>query len=90
MKKLTQIWALPTAILFMLLSTIVPLGAAPPATLYQGGNYDGYDIGSATNLVLGQRYYVFLGGVYDGFDYGFIRNSEMPRLPDGGTLVIIQ
>ena len=90
MKKRLKIWALPTAILVMLLSTVVLVGAAPPATLYQGGSYDGYDIGSKSDLVLGQRYYIFLGGGYDGYDYGFITNNEIPRLPGKGTLVIIQ
>jgi len=90
MKKLTQIWLLPSAILVMLLATVVMVGAAPPETLYQGGDYDGYDIGSATDLVLGQRYYAFQGGGYDGFDYGLITNNAIPKLPGTGSLVIIQ
>ncbi len=89
MKKLTHIWALPTAILVMLLSTIVPVGAAPPLTLYQGGNYDGYDMGSATDIVLGPRYYIFLGGGYDGYDFGYVTNNDIPRPPERGTLLMI-
>ena len=90
MKKLTRTWVRPTAVLLMLISTVVLVGAAPPANLYYGGSYDGYDVSYVMNIVLKQQYYLFQGGGYDGYDFVNIMNNDIPRVPDKGTLVIIQ
>ena len=54
--------------------------AAPPAHMYSGGGYDGYDMLGVNNSAVSSMVYLYSGGGYDGYDMLGVNNSAVSSI----------
>ena len=65
--------------------------AAPPASLFKGGSYDGYSRQTATavSLPTSPADWIFMGGGYDGYSQRALGGAAIPPGPVRGAMILL-